>query len=471
MGLMLASLPLPIAILAIGGGVLLTLALITPLVALVALLVLSPLRTLVLTETTFVFDVGQIALAGFLGIWFMRSMTAKRSFLIIRRSSPLWVYLGGFILITGLTGLTAVSVGAWLTEWLKWIIIAGIALLVSSMRNWRWVLFALITSGIGHALVGLYTFVGGSGADHLVINNRFFRAFGTFGQPNPFGGMMGLIAPIALMAGIGYVWRFATTHTHRRTRTDLLIGVYYLAGAGLMTLALFGSWSRGAWLGFSLACCVMLFFLPRGWMMRLLVVFGLSLIGFGLWQSGTLPATITDRVQSATQELFTLSDVRGVDITTDNYAIVERLAHWQAALNMAQHYPAFGVGFGNYDAAYHDNRLINWDLSLGHAHNYYLNVMGEAGIMGVSFYLVLLLGLFVMTIRVLQHPDPVARGTAIGLLGTWVYLSTHSLTDNLYVNNIFIHFGIMLGILVCLHYQVSGQVKSSYYDANLHNRR
>ncbi len=49
-----------------------------------------------------------------------------------------------------------------------------------------------------NALIGLYEFFGGSGALVLLIDNRFSRAFGTFGQPNPFGGFMGLLAPVAL---------------------------------------------------------------------------------------------------------------------------------------------------------------------------------------------------------------------------------------------------------------------------------
>jgi O-antigen ligase len=139
--------------------------------------------------------------------------------------------------------------------------------------------------------------------------------------------------------------------------------------------------------------------------------------------------------------------VRGVDITPANYAIVERLAHWQAALNMADAHPWLGVGFGNYEIAYDSYRLLNWRESLGHAHNYYLNLLAETGIIGTSAYVALWIGVIGLTLRALRHPDTLARLTAAGLLGTWTYLLLHSLTDNVYVNNLFLHLGIMLGIL------------------------
>ena len=158
------------------------------------------------------------------------------------------------------------------------------------------------------------------------------------------------------------------------------------------------------------------------------------------------------------RELF---ETMGVEtITPENYAIVERLSHWQAALNMVRSNPWLGVGPGNFDAVYEQYRLLNWDISLGHAHNYYLNVMAETGIMGLAAYGLILISLLWTTWRTRRHPDVVARCLSIGLLGTWVYLSTHSLTDNLYVNNIFIHIGIMIGLLAVLDRELSGRLRA-----------
>ena len=43
-----------------------------------------------------------------------------------------------------------------------------------------------------------------------------------------------------------------------------------------------------------------------------------------------------------------------------------------------------------------------------------------------------------------------ARALAVGLTGAWVYLSTHMLVDNLYVNNTHLMIGALLGLLVVI---------------------
>ena len=220
-----------------------------------------------------------------------------------------------------------------------------------------------------------------------------------------------------------------------------------------MSGALVMSWSRGAWLGFAAALGAIIFALPRRlWHSLALVALVGALVG-AVWVSGRLPASITDRLASATEELFAFDDVRGVDITPDNYAVVERLAHWQAALNMSRANPWTGVGFGNYEIAYPAYRLLNWKFPLGHAHNYYLNVLAEAGMIGLLTYGLLWIVVIFVSWRARQHPNVVARLTAAGLLGAWVYLTVHSLTDNLFVNNLFLHIGVMLGILAVLYYE------------------
>ncbi|MFQ3568065.1 MAG: O-antigen ligase family protein [Aggregatilineales bacterium] len=460
LGLLAALLPIEISPVIFAAAGYLLLAGVTPIAPLAVMLIVAPLRTLFATEVPFQLplDIGQLALASTVFFALLYLGTRRLPLPPILRS-PVFAAVLIFVLAAALSGFSAISLSSWFNEWLKWLqILVLIAVcLAFAGQAWEWLLIGLIAAGAANAVIGIYQFFGGSGALHLLINERFFRAFGTFGQPNPFGAFMGLLTPIALGAALGYGIRFL--RSRRETGTSYwfyLIPIsFHSVAAGLMAVALVMSWSRGAWLGFAAAIGIVIFALPQRPARSLLLLASLVIITITTWTSGWLPASITERVGSAVGELVSASDVRGVDITAENYALVERVAHWQAAVNMATAHPWLGVGFGNYETAYADYRLMNWALALGHAHNYYLNVFAETGIIGLMAYLLMWLLIIAFTWQARRHPDPLARSVAVGLLGTWVYLSVHSITDNLYVNNMFLHIGVALGILAVLHQQCS----------------
>ncbi len=458
-GLLAATQPPAVAAVLLGTAALALLAAVTPLAALVAMLALAPLRTLISTEASFPLplDIGQLTLAVFIFAWGIHQLTREqRSFRLAW--SPVYAPILLFTVAGGISAFAAISLGAWLTDWLKWVqmlILAALTLTLAGDRRWEWLLSGLTAAAVANGLIGIYEFFGGSGALVLLVNGRYFRAFGTFGQPNPFGGFMGLIAPLAVMALLGYaanIWSRWRAH-QRNAAAQWLPLLFYAFASAVIVIALLLSWSRGSWLGFGASVLVMAFALPRQVGRSLALMGTVVLVVAALWLTGRLPASIIARVSSATEELFAFSDVRGVDITGENYAVFERLAHWQAAVNMATAHPWFGVGLGNYEIAYPDYRLINWKFPLGHAHNYYLNVLAEAGIIGLIAYTVTWVCVFILTWRVRRHPDRLSRLVAIGLLGTWTYLSVHSLTDDLYVNNLFLHLGVMMGLLAVLYHQ------------------
>lgn len=70
---------------------------------------------------------------------------------------------------------------------------------------------------------------------------------------------------------------------------------------------------------------------------------------------------------------------------------------------------------------------------------------------GLIAYVTFSVGILWLLWRLRQSNQALNRALGVGLLGSWVYLAVHSLLDNLYVNNVFIHLGVMLGILATLH--------------------
>lgn len=442
------------------AGLCLIAALTTPVAMLVVLLVLAPLRALIATESAIdlPLDIGQILFIVYFSMWLAHRIALRKPVLTYQRNIVLSAILC-LCAVFALGSWTSASQSAWLREWLKWVLMAVFVwqITISDHGHWTWLVFALLVAATANALVGLYIFFGGSGADHLAILGRFFRAFGSFGQPNPFAGFMGLMLPLALTGAYIQVAAMLSQYQKRQRIHwhSLRLLLCFGLSAALLGAALLASWSRGAWLGTAVSAAVMLFALPKRAATGLAAALGLALLIAGLWLGGLLPQSLVNRLTASADDFLRMEDIRGLDISPINYAVVERVAHWQAALNMAQSKPILGVGLGNYEIVYDEYRLINWQEPLGHAHNFYLNTLAETGIVGLAAYLSFWLAVFLVTWRARAHPDSFVRATAIGLLGSWTYLAVHSIFDNLFVNNLFLHIGVLLGMLAVFHQQLN----------------
>jgi O-antigen ligase len=316
----------------------------------------------------------------------------------------------------------------------------------------------LLLAGLSQAAVGIWQFgLRETGPEHFEILGRFYRAYGTFEQPNPFGGFMNLSVLLALGVMASGRWkerreeglRSSPFTFHPSSFLLLFVGIC-LAGT---TAALGMSWSRGAWLGFGGGAAVFVLFWPRHRWQGVALLLLAALLLWGGLTFNLLPAALAERITNFREDV-TFGDARGVDINDANYAVIERLAHWQAALAMAREHFWLGVGFGNYEPAYREYALINWPFPLGHAHNYYLNLLAETGVLGLIAYVGVWAAVFWQAIQLLYRLDNLRRGIALGLLAAFAALAVHHLVDKLYVNNIYIHLGVMLGLLQLLDTQL-----------------
>jgi putative inorganic carbon (HCO3(-)) transporter len=387
-----------------------------------------------------------------LAAWLLRGVAQRE---IRLPTPPLFFPLALFIGAAMLSLWDAVELPVYgLPELFKWLQVLAVFWLVVDYVNERrlpWLVGGILLIGAFQASVGLWQFgLRGSGPDHFaILDDRFYRAYGTFEQPNPYGGYLGLMFPLG--AGLVANWVLERLRVPNSPASNLSRMLAVLLAASLTGAALVASWSRGAWIGMGAAALAMFAALPRrAWLGLALVA--LILVGtLGLDVVGLLPASVSARLTDFAQYVR-FEDVRGVGINDANYAVIERLAHWQAALEMWRANFWSGVGFGDYEPAYPAYRLLNWPIALGHAHNYYLNVAAETGFIGLLAYLLLWGAVFWQTWRFIQRAPSGAwqRGLAIGLLGAWTHLSVHHLFDNLYVNNVHLYIGVMLGLVALL---------------------
>ena len=55
------------------------------------------------------------------------------------------------------------------------------------------------------------------------------------------------------------------------------------------------------------------------------------------------------------------------------------------------------------------------------------------------------------------------RGVALALIAMWTALTVHHLVDKLYVNNIYIHLGVLLGLLQLIDLHTRSSVQKLDY--------
>ncbi len=368
--------------------------------------------------------------------------------------SPISLSLALFIFICLLSFLPANDFSDWVNECIKWLQMAIIALLVANEPDERkraLIVGAILLSAAGQALYGIIQAdVRGFGPKEFQVlgSKTSFRAYGTFEQPNPFGGYMGLTWPLAAAIAL---WAFLPVKRKRGSVNlpSLLIGVVALIITVLCLWALLASGSRGALIGAGFAAGVMALSLVRKPALWLALIALAAFLLFAFDRMDVIPAGVRNPINTLVEDYGSL-DVRDAHITPVTFSTIERLAHWQAAIRMIEANPWLGVGFGNYASAYPDYRLQLWENALGHAHNYYLNVFAETGAIGFIAYLVFWLVAFSVAFHAVRRMK-LSRwraALALGALGAFGHAAGHHLFDNLYVANMHMLIGAYLGFVI-----------------------
>nr|WP_290669388.1 O-antigen ligase family protein [Ardenticatena sp.] len=448
----LATMPLELAVMALGGIGFTLVVLVRPVWALYALpfLVPFPLREISVGPAT----IGglEALLALFIAAWLARG--AVRHEIIVQlppATVPLALWIGAMLLSL----LNAFSLGAAAKELVKWLEIAAlytIAWRELRRRDILIIVLALLTAGALAAMQGIYQSVfrvGPPGFLFPLAGRLWLRAYGTFAQPNPYAGYLGLTLPLAY----GIVLATSGMAPQRDDGLPLVMRsalmLYALVTGGLMVLALFFSLSRGAWIGAAAAVLVVSMVLSRRAFVGTVAAgtVGALFLALGGWAYVPLP--IRERLTDFLPYVG-LVDVRAIEVNDRTFAIVERLAHWYAAVGMFADFPWLGGGVGNYAARYPMYKLPPWDDPLGHAHNIYLNVAAETGLIGLTTYLLFWAAALWLAWRAVRHTSGVWRGVAIGVLGAFVHLSAHNVFDNLYVHGMYVQVAILLALVAVL---------------------
>lgn len=365
--------------------------------------------------------------------------------LALNRRAPRVTWLAvpyaGYVLVVLLSGLVAEQLAPWRIELYHWLNgFAVYVIAVDSVRSVRAARMVILASALGVISLSLYAFqqvLQQAGPPSFTVNG-VTRAFGTFGQPNPFAGYLDVTVPALLALGIA--WAFGRP---KRTRPALMSGwpaVVVCVAATLGLAATGATQSRGGWLAMIVAAGVVIWLL--GGLIRLAgAIVALALVATVL--ASPLGGRIGERLseQSFSTEAQSL-------VTPDNFAVRERLAHWRAGVQMAVANPVLGVGAGNFNARYREY-TTDWRFRIprGHAHNAYIHAAAQTGLIGFAGYLLLVGAVGVrLRQRLRASRGTTPRPLVVGAVGVCLAFAVHNVVDYLHVHNLPAQLGIVIAL-------------------------
>lgn len=223
------------------------------------------------------------------------------------------------------------------------------------------------------------------------------RALGSIGQSNELGSFLALFAVVALALLPGIKHWFGRI---------VLAGTFITASIGIML-----SLSRGGMLAFLVGVAIVGWRSSRIWFGVLTVAMLLS----PFWA----PEYVKQRVVSSQVE------VEGTDEMTVDMSAEARLQTWQSILQVVKEHPLEGVGFTGLGYV-----LPDMGTSLGFAevkdsaHNTYLRVLAEMGILGLILFLWLLVKCWMLADTTVRNArNAFDRALGVGLCGATVSLA------------------------------------------------
>ncbi len=299
------------------------------------------------------------------------------------------VLAGGFVLVAAASLLAAggsAAASADFESLSKDAVLAVLAgMLLRGPTDLRRVIWVMVASGAALATLSAYQFATGdfdqtflgfarSSVENIVDTTDDVRVSGPIGDPNYYGQLLVMLLPLAL----DRLWT-------ERTRI-LRWAAGYAAAA--MTAAILFTFSRGAAVALLVVAALMLVKHPPS-KRAVVTVVVIAVVALPFLPDGYVA------------RLTTLGQVGTVESTTDA-SIRARTSELAAGVGMFLDHPLAGIGYGTFA----DNYLnytrgtgIEQVLKAREAHNLYLEIAAETGVLGIVAFGALAAGTFAAAAR------------------------------------------------------------------------
>lgn len=117
------------------------------------------------------------------------------------------------------------------------------------------------------------------------------------------------------------------------------------------------------------------------------------------------------------------------DASASNDVSTGRMQFWRGAWEVIKHHPITGAGLGAFGVAYTRYDTSSGVMRLEQAHNDYLQILADAGMIGGALGLSFIIALYLAGFQRLGSSDQFRRGVALGALAGCTAVLVHSFFD------------------------------------------
>ncbi len=286
---------------------------------------------------------------------------------------------------------------------------------------------------------------------HLMPNGKIYWVreltqggipFGPYVNRNHFAGLMGMLFPIVMVLFL-LSRPSSREESFRKKVSDLidrsLRNVHLLLGFGTVVVALsiFLSLSRGGILSLCVSLALLGFLLSRRVITRkggLLLIATVIVILYAVGWFGWTP--VFERFRAIRTPQGEISELR--------------LEIWKDSLGIVRDFPLTGTGAGSFMHVYPAYRTIRGEGIADHAHNDYLELLTDGGIIGAGLFAWFMAAVLTQSYQAfLKRKDPYARHLFAGALAGITAFLLHSITDfNFFINANGLYLFLLLGLVV-----------------------
>lgn len=276
---------------------------------------------------------------------------------------------------------------------------------IDSAKRLRAIVLLITTFGFLYAFFAVLQGVLSPNKIYGIYEPRFASPFGSFVNRHNFAAFMEMT--IAVPLGMMFVGGVSKDKR-----------LLYITAIGLMGIALILSGSRGGLVALLAEIFFLIFITTHA------KSYGQIALKTGLAVALILTIVIGSILIGGESSLTRIAETAASNDFTTN-----RTHIWNITLEVIKNNPVFGVGLGAFPQAYTRFDTLNGLERVEQAHNDYLQVLADAGIVGLIIGAFFVFWLFRVGLKNIKTENVFRRGVAVGALAGCFAIFVHSVFD------------------------------------------